>query len=63
MRAEFLLTVKLTPENREELIGAYATTYRELRQAVEGPIRAGTPVLLPTDMQVRWILHSHIVPS
>mgnify|MGYP001616369615 CR=1 FL=1 len=48
------ITIKLTPETREEMIQRFGLMYREFREHVEGLQAAGT---LPQG-KIRWLIES-----
>ena len=57
-----LLTFKLSPESRMEMIDKFGGLYRELREDMEGFQQGGivTPVLLQAlhDATIRWVIQS-----
>ena len=58
MKAEFLLTIRLAPESRQELIDTYGAQYRHFRQEVEQALRSGAGLQLPPTARIRWLLES-----
>ncbi len=58
MKVEFLLTIRLTPESRGEMIDSFGAQYREFRDGVEASIASKQPIAIPHDTQVRWVLDS-----
>lgn len=58
MKVELLLTIRLTPESRGEMIDSFAGSYRTLRAEIQEKVDAGTAIEVPSDTQIRWLLMS-----
>lgn len=59
MKVEFLLTIRLTPDTRQELIETFGANYRDFREHVEKQIAEGQVIQIPAQpTQVRWLLDS-----
>lgn len=59
MKAEILVTIRLTPESRQEMISTYPADYRALRANLEQQIEDADVLQLPGKAtKIRWILNS-----
>lgn len=54
-----MITIKLCPESREELIASFGVQYRDFREQVEqATAQQGICGLSPDKIQFRWLLES-----
>ena len=59
MKIDFILTIRLSPESRGEMIDSYAKAYQVLRQQVEEQVGKTGSLEIPVKAEdIRWLLAS-----